>query len=88
MHPMDWLLIQNKFKEQDDLLLTAHFYNKIGKKVQISVPIQITKTFWQKYGVYLSIVAFFVFVGLLKTFITRREEKRMRNNESRSSSAA
>ena len=55
-------VLQLKIKEQDDLVLQASFLGSKGEQVKINLPIQITETFFQKYGVYLIITLFFMVV--------------------------
>ena len=52
--------------EQDDLILETIFIDKNGKTVKIKMPIEITNSFLDKYGLYIAIFMFFVIVGVIK----------------------
>ncbi len=58
--------LRSTIKEQDDLLLKISFTNEEGEEVVIDMEIEITESFWDKYGLYFAIVSFFVIVGLIK----------------------
>lgn len=67
-------VIQKEIKQQDDLILKANFKNSSGEMVEVKIPFQITKTFFQKYGLYLAIALFFLVVIVLKLVTTRLQK--------------
>ncbi len=58
--------LRSTIKEQDDLLLKITFINEEGEEVVIDMAIEITASFWDKYGLYFAIVSFFAIVGIIK----------------------
>ncbi len=58
--------LRSTIKEQDDLLLKISFINEEGEEVVIDMEIEITESFWDKYGLYFAIVSFFGIVGVIK----------------------
>ncbi len=66
-------VIQKEISKQDDLVLTASFKDPNGKSVEITIPFQITKTFFQKFGLYIVIALFFLFVIALKLITGRND---------------
>ena len=66
--------IRTELKEQDDLILESLITTKTGEIVKVRMPIKITETFIDKYGLYLAVLAFFVVVGVIKKISTKREE--------------
>ncbi len=58
--------LRSTIKEQDDLLLKITFINEEGEEVVIDMAIEITESFWDKYGLYFAIVGFFAIVGIIK----------------------
>lgn len=59
-------VIQRKIENQDDLFINVEFKDQSGQTVTLEIPFQITKSFFQKYGVYLLIVLFFIIVSSIK----------------------
>ncbi|MEZ4742950.1 MAG: 4Fe-4S binding protein [Bdellovibrionota bacterium] len=68
-------LLQKKIKEQSNLLLTASFLNDEGKQIIIKLPIQITPSFLEAYGVYFAIVGFFIVVMAIKLLARNKSTK-------------
>ena len=68
-------VIQKKIKQQDNLKLLVEFNNESNELVSIEMPFQITKTFFQKYGVYLAIALFFLIVVILKMIMNYLQSK-------------
>ncbi len=68
-------VIQKELIKQDDLKLVSYVKNNEGKVVRIDLPFQITKSFLQKFGIYICIGAFFLIVALIKTLSTKSEEE-------------
>lgn len=54
--------------EQDEIVLET-IITEGEREIALKTPMQLKPGFWDKYGVYASIVLFFVVVALLKTFM-------------------
>lgn len=66
--------IHKKLAYQDDLELHVHFVGTDGKVDIVKLPFNITKPFFEKYGLGISIVLFFIFVGILKKHFVKFDE--------------
>jgi hypothetical protein len=67
--------IRAEIMEQDDLILETILKNEKGEKIRIKMPIKITETFWDKYGLYIAVALFFLVVGIIKKVSDRNETK-------------
>jgi hypothetical protein len=70
-------IIQDKIEEQDDLILKAKFLGSKGETKIISMPIQITEGFLDKYGLIIAIIAFFAAVMSIKLFTQKQNQARV-----------
>lgn len=59
-------VIQRKIENQDELLMKVEFKGQNEQIVKLEIPFQITKSFFQKYGIYLLIALFFIVVSSIK----------------------
>ncbi len=66
--------IKAEIIEQDDLILESIFTDKEGQIVKINMPIEITNSFFDSYGLYLIILLFFVVVGVIKKISDRKND--------------
>lgn len=64
--------IKAAIKEQDNLILETVFVSPEGKTVAIKMPIEITNSFFDKYGLYILIALFFIAVGVIKKISDRK----------------
>jgi len=66
--------IKAEIEEQDELILESIFIDKNGKTVNIKMPIKITKTFFDEYGLYIIVTLFFIIVGIIKKISDKRNK--------------
>ncbi len=66
-------VLEDKIEQQNDLKLDLTVLGADGERTTISLPIRITQTLFQKYGVVAVVILFFVAVSSLKTILNRRE---------------
>lgn len=62
-----------QINEQDNLRMEVVMLDVNGEEKIVSMEFQITKSVWEKYGVFIAIVAFFVLIGIIKKFISKKE---------------
>lgn len=74
-------VIQKSIEKQDDLLLRVKLHKENDSPVVIEVPFQITKSFFQKYALYIFIALFFGLVIGLKTFTSKRNANSDKDSE-------
>lgn len=68
-------VIRATMPEQDDLRVSLQFSDSTGKAVTLTIPIQITKTILQKYGLAIAIALFLIIVMTSKLILDHRQEK-------------
>ena len=67
--------LRKKIKEQDDLIMKASFLDMQGAIYTIEMPIQITQSYIEQYGVYLAVAGFFFLVMAIKVFSPQKKQK-------------
>ena len=73
-------VLRKKIDQQDDLNLKVRVWSKEDIPFEISVPIQITETFLEKYGIYISVFLFFAAVITIKSFSKNKQVKKAKPN--------
>ena len=68
-------IIQTQIKEQDNLMLSVEIEKENGELEKIEFPISITKSFFAKFGIGVSVLIFFILVGSVKTFLNLKKSK-------------
>ena len=66
--------IHQELKYQDDLELHVYFKAKNNEIDLVKLPFKITKSFFEKYGLGISIFIFFIIVGILKKYFIKLDE--------------
>lgn len=67
--------IRTELEYQDDLILESLITKPNGEIVSVKMPIKITETFFDKYGLYIGVLAFFIVVGVIKKVSNKVENK-------------